>query len=70
MIYNIVHNCYTILMSCNKAHHYHNSCFQVRKKTKIDRHKKNHPINLDKSFWPCPTQLDNQIRPSQDEQND
>jgi len=24
----------------------------------LDRHEKNHPINLDKSFWPCLVRLE------------
>jgi len=37
--------------------------FFSKKKPKNDRHKKNHPVNLDKLFWPCLTWLSSQIEP-------
>jgi hypothetical protein len=37
--------------------------FFSKKKPKNERHKKYHFVNLDKSFWTCPTRLGSQIGP-------
>jgi hypothetical protein len=60
--------CYLKLKLKNlKEEHHYNSWFFLLgflvKKPKSDRCKKNHLVNLDKSFYTCPTQLGSKIGP-------